>query len=94
VTAWVAWFARQCAAACEAASQVIDRALEKRHCWDRHDRSGLNDRQRKVLQRRLDAGDGGFEGGLNVEKYIKMTGAGKAIRYHVAVPGWAHGLVS
>jgi len=27
----------------------------------------LNDRQRKVLRRFLDDGDGGFEGGLNAE---------------------------
>ena len=114
VTAWVAWFVRQCSAAYEAASLVIDRALEKRHFWDRHESSGLNERQRKALQRLLDAGDGGFEGGMNAEKYIKMTstskatatrdladmvakgqlwtsGAGKALRYYIAVPGWTHG---
>jgi Fic family protein len=117
VTAWVGWFARQCTAAYEAASQVIDRALEKSHFWDRHKTSGLNERQRKALQRLLDAGDGGFEGGLNVEKYLNMTGtskatatrdladmvakellwtsgAGKAIRYYIAVPGWTHGVVT
>ena len=117
VTAWVGWFTRQCTAAYEVASQVIDRALEKRHFWDRQETSGLNERQHKALQRLLDAGDGGFEGGLNVEKYIKMTGtskatatrdladmvakgqlwtsgAGKAIRYYIAVPGWTHGVVS
>jgi Fic family protein len=114
VTAWVAWFVRQCSAAYASASQVIDRALEKRRFWDRHEGSGLNERQRKALQRLLDAGNGGFEGGMNAEKYIKMTstskatatrdladmvakgqlwtsGAGKALRYYVAVPGWTHG---
>ena len=74
VTAWVSWSARQCTAAYESASQVIDKALEKRHFWDRHEGSGLNNRQRKSLQRLLDAGDGGFEGGMNAEKYIKMRG--------------------
>jgi len=78
VTAWISWFARQCTAAYESASQVIDKALEKRHFWDRHEGSGLNERQRKSLQRLLDAGDGGFEGGMNAEKYIKMTGTSKA----------------
>jgi Fic family protein len=77
-TAWVGWFARQCTAAYEAASQVIDKAIEKRHFWDRHEGSELNERQRKSLQRLLDAGDGGFEGGMNAEKYIKMTGTSKA----------------
>ena len=38
----------------------------------------LNERQRKVLQPLLDAGDGGFKGGMNAEKAVKMTGASKA----------------
>jgi Fic family protein len=78
VTKWVQWFARQCTAACHVASQTIDRAIEKRQYWEQHAGSGLHDRQRKVLQRLLDDGDGGFLGGLNAEKYMKMTGVSKA----------------
>jgi hypothetical protein len=37
----------------------------------------LNARQRKVLQRLLDAGDGGFAGGLNAEKYMSLAGTSK-----------------
>lgn len=78
VTAWVQWFARQCTAAFQAASQVIDQAIEKKRYWERHEGRGLNPRKRKVLQRLLDDGDGGFLGGLNAEKYMKMTGVSKA----------------
>lgn len=78
VTTWVRWFARQCAAACRTASQMIDQVLEKRRFWERHEGSGLHERQRKVLQRLLDDGDGGFLGGLNAEKYMKLTGVSKA----------------
>jgi Fic family protein len=78
VTAWVQWFARQCTAAFDTASKVIDQAIEKKHFWDRNATYGLHERQRKVLQRLLDDGNGGFLGGLNVEKYIKMTGVSKA----------------
>ncbi len=115
VTTWVRWFARQCSAACHSASLVIDHALEKRRFWEQHDDSGLHERQRKVLQRLLDDGDGGFLGGLNAEKYMKLTGvskatasrdlsemvtggqlwssgAGKAVRYYINVPGWLHGV--
>jgi Fic family protein len=77
VTDWVLWFASQWAAACETASAVIDLALVKRRFWERPSACGLLERQRKVLQRLLDAGDGGFLGGLNAEKYIKMTGVSK-----------------
>lgn len=78
VTSWVQWFARQCTAACRAASQVIDQTIEKRRFWENHEGRGLHERQRKVLQRLLDDGDGGFLGGLNAEKYMKMTGVSKA----------------
>lgn len=115
VTSWVRWFARQCTAACHAASQVIDQAIEKRRFWEKYEGRGIHERQRKVLQRLLDDGDGGFLGGLNAEKYMKMTGVskatatrdlsemvtsgqlwthgvGKAVRYYINVPGWAHGV--
>ncbi len=78
VTAWVQWFARQCTAACHEANHVIDQAIEKRRFWERHEGSKLHERQRRVLQRLLDDGDGGFLGGLNAEKYMKMTGVSKA----------------
>jgi hypothetical protein len=50
--------------------------LRQRH--DDHAAWVLNARQRKVIQRLLDDGDGGFLGGLNAAKYMKMTGASKA----------------
>jgi Fic family protein len=78
VTEWVAWFARQISAACVRSSQVIDRAIEKSRFWANHARVELKPRQRKVLQRLLDDGDGGFKGGLNAEKYMKMTAVSKA----------------
>lgn len=78
VTHWVQWFVQQFTAACNEADKVIDSALEKRMFWLRESTSGINERQRKVLHRLLDAGDGGFEGGLNADKYMKLTAASKA----------------
>lgn len=78
VTAWVQWFVQQWAAACIETGDLIDQALYKRQFWDTHAQAALNERQRKVLQRLLDAGDGGFLGGLTAEKYMKITGVSKA----------------
>jgi Fic family protein len=78
LTDWVQWFIQQFADACQRSSEVIDIAIEKSRFWARSAQMGLNDRQRKVLQRLLDDGDGGFQGGLNAAKYMKMTGASKA----------------
>ncbi len=78
VTEWVAWFVAQISAACVRSSQVIDCAIEKSRFWANHGTVELKLRQRKVLQRLLDDGDGGFEGGLNADKYMKMTAVSKA----------------
>ncbi len=78
LTDWVEWFAHQWGAACHSASVVIDQAILKQRFWETHALTPLHERQRKVLQRLLDEGDGGFLGGLNAEKYIKMTGVSKA----------------
>ncbi|MFT7772666.1 Fic family protein [Roseateles sp.] len=77
VTKWVQWFASQCSAAYERTNEIIDRAIEKRQFWDAHGK-GLAERKSKVLQRLLDEGNGGFLGGLNADKYIKMTGVSRA----------------
>jgi Fic family protein len=76
-TDWVMWFAQQYALACRRSSDVIDRAIEKARFQAGHVGRKLNERQRKVLQRLLDDGDGGFLGGLNAEKYMKITGTSK-----------------
>lgn len=78
VTDWVCWFADQLAQACRHSSTVIDKALEKSRFWAAHAGMAVNERQRKVVQRLLDDGDGGFLGGLNAEKYGRMTRASKA----------------
>ena len=78
VTDWVHWFVIQCGDAYQNTLKVIDQALEKRRFWERHPEPTLSDRRRKVLQRLLDDGDGGFLGGLNADKYMKMTGVSKA----------------
>lgn len=78
VTQWVLWFAGQFAEACIQSEALIDQALEKAHFWAAHVAHRFNERQRKTLQKLLDAGDGGFLGGLTAEKYCKITATSKA----------------
>lgn len=78
VTPWVVWFLAQVRAACEAASVVIDQALEKARFWQVHQDKPLSARQKKVLKVLLDAGPGGFEGGMSTKKYESLTGASRA----------------
>ncbi len=78
VTGFVQWFAEAFAHACIRSMEVIQSTLEKSRFWAAHASSDLNDRQRVLVRRLLDAGDGGFLGGLNVDKYLKMGQSSKA----------------
>jgi Fic family protein len=77
-TTWVTFFVRQFIAACGTSQSVVEVALEKNRFWLAHAHHSLNERQRKAVKRLLDAGHGGFQGGLTAEKYAHLTGASKA----------------
>ncbi|MBJ7309356.1 Fic family protein [Rugamonas sp. CCM 8940] len=78
VTAWVAWFVKQVRVACEQAALIIDEAMAKGRFWRAHGEQELSPRQRKVINVILDAGPGGFEGGMSTKKYESLTGASRA----------------
>jgi Fic family protein len=74
VTQWLQWFLQTVAAACHDTGQLIDEALQRARFWADHKQVAINDPQRKVLNRMLDAGAGRFEGGLTARKYASLTG--------------------
>ena len=78
ITAWISWFLAQFSNACQKTEQHIGNALQKAQFWSKHRDSDFNLRQRKTLQKLLDAGDNGFLGGMTAEKHSKITGASKA----------------
>lgn len=78
VTAWVVWFITQFQAACEDASRVIDDTLAKTRFWAEHNGKALNARQRRVMNLLLDAGPGGFEGGMSTKKYESLAKTSRA----------------
>jgi Fic family protein len=79
VTAWVKWFVGVFARACANAQTHVQSTVAKAAFWQQVGSGSLalNDRQRKLLHRLLDAGDGGFLGDVSAEKYIAITGASK-----------------
>jgi Fic family protein len=74
VTDWLLWFTSVFTESCRASSKLIDESLARARFWSEHRHLELNDRQRKVLNRMLEAGPGNFEGGLTQRKYRGMTG--------------------
>lgn len=73
ITPWLAWFSTQVAEACSDSEKIIQRTLAKAKFWVHHRETDLNPSQRKALNRLLDAGPGGFEGGLTARKYAGLT---------------------
>lgn len=78
VTAWLEWFTNVFADSCQASTALIDEALVRARFWAEHKHVALNARQRKVVNKMLEAGPGRFEGGLTQRKYVSMTGASSA----------------
>lgn len=81
VTVWLRWFLQQIAAACEQAEAIIGRTLAKARFWLRFRTVELTERQRKVLNRLLDAGPGGFSGGMNTRKYASLSQVSRVTAY-------------
>lgn len=76
VTSWVVWFAAQFEEACNKSAAIIRAAVSKGHFWQAAPE--MNERQKKVVQKLLDAGSKGFVGGMRARKYVNITGASKA----------------
>ena len=78
ITAWMQWFLETFKQTLMTALERIDFVLAKARFWQMHAQDGLNSQQTKVLNRLLDAGLGGFEGGLTASKYISLAKTSKA----------------
>ncbi len=78
ITEWLVWFLECFSGAIESAEKTVHNILIKSAFWNRHSRTLLNERQQKVINRLLDAGKGGFEGGLTTRKYVSMARVSRA----------------
>ena len=73
VTPWLRWFLEQTIQACAQSERVVQATLAKGIFWARHAEEPIHERQRKALNRLLDAGPGGFQGGMTTRKYAALT---------------------
>jgi len=78
VTDWFCWFLGCIGRAMRRAEQEVDRVLAKARFWHRVRSVPINERQLKVVNRLLDAGPGGFEGGITTRKYVALTRTSRA----------------
>ena len=77
ITPWLLWFLECFLRAITRSESVLSVVIIKANFWRQHAQSSLNERQRKVVNKLLDAGPGGFEGGLTTRKYASMTKVSK-----------------
>ena len=78
VTAWLEWFVVAFAGACRATSAMLEESLARGRFWTTHKLTTVTARQRKVVDKMLEAGPGKFEGGLTLRKYLRLTGVSRA----------------
>ena len=78
ISEWLKWFLACMSRAILSSNRLLSNVMQKARFWKRHAQTDLNDRQRKAINRLLDAGPGGFEGGLTNRKYAGVTHVSRA----------------
>ena len=81
ITAWFIWFLQCFSNAVSHSLDIIADINAKNKFWQTHAKTVLNERQIKVLNRLLDAGKKGFEGGMTTKKYVALTKVSRATAY-------------
>ena len=72
-TEWITWHTHMISNAINISLENIKIVVDKTKFWDRARTLNLNEKQTKVLNKLLDAGEGKFEGGLTNKKYRGIT---------------------
>ncbi|TDE17100.1 Fic family protein [Dyadobacter psychrotolerans] len=77
ISEWIRYFADVILNAQIESRQLINFTLQKTRFFDRHG-SQMNPRQTKVIDKMMQAGKDGFEGGMSAKKYMSITKTSKA----------------
>lgn len=78
ITSWLEWFLHTLLRSLQQALARIDRVLAKSRFWQQHRQQALSAEQTKVLNRMLDGGERGFEGGISAAQYQAVAKVSKA----------------
>jgi len=81
VTQWYLWFIKCVTASIEHSQSIIANIFARVDFWNQHAQIGLGERQKKVLNRILEAGPGNFTGGLTTRKYVSIAGVSRATAF-------------
>ncbi|MBI4232480.1 Fic family protein [Candidatus Peregrinibacteria bacterium] len=81
VTQWFLWFIKCVTASIKHSHDIMGNAFIRHEFWNQHAQIELNERQKKVLSRLLDAGPGNFAGGLTTRKYVSIAKVSRATAF-------------
>ncbi len=81
VTEWFLWFIKCATASIEHSQDIIGNVLMRVEFWKRYAQTELNERQKKVLSRILEAEPGNFIGGLTTRKYVSIAKVSRATAF-------------
>ncbi|NQT22526.1 MAG: Fic family protein [Candidatus Omnitrophica bacterium] len=81
ITDWLVWFLNCYTRAINDSKVAISKSLQKAAFWQKNAQTILNKNQQKVINRLLDAGLGGFVGGLTTRKYVSIAKVSRATAY-------------
>lgn len=76
ITAWLSWFL-----GCYTRTLEATKVLVKATFWQYFGHVPLSERQRKVINRLLNAGAHGFDGGLTTRKYVSIAKVSRATAF-------------
>ena len=78
LTEWILWFLDCMSKAILRSNDLLANVLQKSRFWQHHVETEFTERQRKVVNRLLEAGPDGFEGGMTNRKYASMAHTSRA----------------
>lgn len=81
VTEWLKWYLGCYARAVAKSEMLITHVLAKAEFWQHFGQTEINGRQRKVINRLLEAGSRGFTGGLTTRKYVALAKVSRATAF-------------
>ncbi len=80
-TEWFLWFIKCVTVSVEHSRDIIANVFMRVDFWKEHAQTQLNQRQKKVISRILQAGRGNFTGGLTTRKYVSIAKVSRATAF-------------
>jgi len=81
VTEWFLWFLKCVSLSIRHSQDIMSNVFARVDFWNQHLDAEINERQKKVLTRILEAGPGNFAGGLTTRKYVSIAKTSRATAF-------------